>query len=418
MTDLRSSRTDAPGLPREIRRARLGVFGVFFVVGFVMAAWLVNIPAIQARADVSHGTLGILLVVLGAGGVIAMQVCGALIGRLGSKTVAGLAVAFTVVAINLPAWTGNPVALGVALFFFGLGNGASDVAMNDQAVVVEQRYGRPIMSAFHALWSIGGAAGALWGAACQALGVSVQGSVLAAAAMAAVLAACFLRLLLSSAPEPEAAATAPTPATATATASGSVRLLMVAYGALAFLLMLSEGVANDWGPLHAVERLHQSHASASLAYGTFAVAMTLGRLGIDRVAHRYGPRAVVRYGSLAAAAGMGVVVVSPAYSLTLLGWAVYGLGLAGIVPQLFTAAGNLPSARRSVVLARVVGAGYLGMLAGPALIGFVAGKIGLDDAFILPLLFCLVGVVLAAAVGRKEPGPQAATPSLDGAGRT
>ncbi len=415
MTDLRSSQGNANGLAREIRRARLGVFGVFFVVGFVMAAWLVNIPAIQARADVSHGTLGILLVVLGGGGVIAMQVCGFLIGRLGSKTVAGAAVAFVVVvvAINLPALTSSPVALGVALFVFGLGNGASDVAMNDQAVIVEQRYGRPIMSAFHALWSIGGAAGAVWGAAGQALGVSVQGSVLAAAAMAALLAAYFLRLLLSSAPEAEAAATSDT--SATTTASGSVRLRMVAYGVLAFLLMLSEGVANDWAALHAVERLHQPYAHASLAYGTFAVAMTLGRLGMDRVAHRFGPSAVVRYGSLAAAAGMGVVVVSPAYPLTLLGWAVYGLGLAGTVPQLFTAAGNLPSARGSVVLARVVGAGYVGMLAGPALIGFVAGKIGLSDAFILPLLFCLVGVALAAAVGREETEPQAATPSLDGA---
>lgn len=402
-------------LSRPVRRARLGVFGVFFVVGFLMANWLVNIPAIQTRAGITHGTLGILLLVLGLGGVIAMQVCGVLIARYGSKTVTVIAVIAAIVAINLPAWTTSAIGLGIALFLFGLGNGAADVAMNDQAVIVEQRYGRPIMSAFHAFWSIGGAVGAVWGATCQFMGLDVRLSVGAGAAIAAALAAYFLRVLLPSPPETVTGADAVAAGSPAPAGAGSVRLRMIAYGALAFLLMLAEGVANDWGPLHAVEHMDRSAASASLAYGTFAVAMTLGRLTVDRVAHRFGPRFVVRFGSLLAAFGIGVVVLSPTYSLTLLGWAIYGIGLAGIVPQLFTAAGNLPTARPSVALARVVGAGYVGMLAGPAIIGFVAGKIGLNEAFVLPLLFCLIGVALAGTVSsgrsRQQAGPNVAVDS-------
>ena len=130
-----------------------------------MAAWLVSIPAVQQRTGVSHATLGLLLLVLGAGGVIGMQIAGYAIARWGSKIVTGAALALYVVAVNLPVHTTGTLTLGLALLIFGLANGAVDVSMNDQAVIVERGYGRPIMSAFHALWSVGGAVGALIGAA-------------------------------------------------------------------------------------------------------------------------------------------------------------------------------------------------------------------------------------------------------------
>src|SRR5690349_6551242 len=170
-----------------LRRARLGVFGTFFVAGFGLAASLVNIPPVQERTGISHATLGILLLILGLGGVVGMQVAGVVIARFGSKIVSLAALAVFVVAVNLPAHATGPVFLGVALFLFGLGNGSLDVAMNDQAVIVERAYQRPIMSAFHAFWSIGGAAGALLGAASQGLGLGLSTSVLAAAVIAAVV---------------------------------------------------------------------------------------------------------------------------------------------------------------------------------------------------------------------------------------
>lgn len=394
--------TAAP-VSARLRRARFGVFGIFFVVGLGMAAWLVSIPAVQQRTGVSHATLGLLLLVLGAGGVIGMQVAGYAITRWGSKVVTGAALALYVVAVNLPVHTTGTVTLGVALLIFGLANGAVDVSMNDQAVIVERGYGRPIMSAFHAFWSVGGAVGALIGAAALGLGYQVSAAVLIASVAAAIGGAICVRLLLPR--EPVGATEAvgdPAAPSATTPANRSLRRRVIGFGVLAFLLMLAEGVANDWSALHAVEHLDQPPSAAALAYATFAVAMTVGRLTVDRIAGRFGPAFVVRYGSLAAAVGIGVVMISPVFPLTLVGWAVFGLGLAGVVPQLFTAAGNISSTNQSIILSRVVGAGYVGQLAGPALVGVVAGWVGLNLAFALPLIFCAVAVVVAPIVSRPS----------------
>jgi MFS family permease len=403
----------------RLRRARFGVFGIFFVVGLGMAAWLVSIPAVQQRTGISHATLGLLLLVLGAGGVTGMQIAGYAIARWGSKVVTGAALGLYVVAVNLPVHTTGTLTLGLALLTFGLANGAVDVSMNDQAVIVERGYGRPIMSAFHAFWSVGGAAGALIGAAALGLGYQVSVAVLIAAVAAAVGGVICVRLLLTREPAPTTHAMAAVHDGTTTPAVGrSIRRRVIGFAVLAFLLMLAEGVANDWSALHAVEHLDQPTSAAALAYATFAVAMTVGRLTVDRIAGRFGPAFVVRYGSLAAAVGIGVVMVSPVFGLTLVGWAVFGLGLAGVVPQLFTAAGNISATNQSIILSRVVGAGYVGQLAGPALVGVVAGGIGLNLAFALPLIFCVVAVIVAPIVSRpteqvEEPTGQPVEPSYE-----
>ena len=386
-------------LPAHLVRARIGVFATFFVVGFGMAAWLVSIPAVSERTGVSHATLGLLLLVLGLGGVVGMQIVGYVIQRVGSKIVVAAALTLYVIGVNLPVHATGAVTLGIALLIFGLANGAVDVAMNDQAVIVERDYGRPIMSAFHAFWSVGGAAGALVGAAAQAAGLSVTVAVLASSVLVAIGGLVFVRMLLP----PDHANTptvddAPAPTAEPAKLPTAVRNRVIGFGVLAFLLFLAEGVANDWSALHAIEHLGLPAATAALAYATFAVSMTVGRLTVDRIAGRFGPAFVVRYGSLTAAAGLLLVMLSPAFALTLVGWAIFGLGLAGVVPQIFTAAGNISSTNQSILLSRVVGAGYVGHLAGPALIGVVGGWIGLNLAFGLPLVFCLVAVIVAPIV--------------------
>lgn len=401
----------------RLRRARLGVFGTFFVAGFGLAAWLVNIPVVQERTGISHATLGILLLVLGLGGVVGMQIAGFVIARIGSKLVSLAALAVFVVAVNLPVHATGAVFLGIALFVFGLGNGAIDVAMNDQAVIVEREYGRPIMSAFHAFWSIGGAAGALFGAGTQSLGLSLSTSVLLAAAVAAIIGVLSITMMLP----PSYGTPAVAPATSAAEPAGaegvttpdaaSIRRRVFAFGLLAFLLMMAEGVANDWAALHAVEHLLQPTTRAAFAYATFAVAMTVGRLTVDRIAHRFGPAFVVRYGSVAAAVGIATVMISPAFWLTLVGWAIFGLGLSGVVPQLFTAAGNISPTRQSIILSRVVGAGYVGQLAGPALIGLLAGWVGLNLAFALPLLVCVVAIIVAPVVTPRTAVADEAVPA-------
>lgn len=387
-------------LAPSLRRARVAVFGIFFICGFALALWVVNIPAVQSTLDISHATLGTLLIFLGLGSFIGMQVTGWLADRVGSRTATIVMALGMAVGVNLPGLATEAWQLGAALLLFGFGFGGLDVAMNDQAVLVERGYRKPIMSAFHAMFSIGGAVGAVVGALLQGMSLSVHWALGTGAAVSIVVTLLTIPALVRPADALPVAASGED-------AAGSVPLSaltgrIVALAALAFLIMLAEGTATDWSALHAVDYLGSTEAAASLAYGAFAVAMTIGRFAADPLSHRFGPVQVVRFGSMIAAAGMALVVASTWYPLTLIGWAVFGLGLSGIVPQIFTTAGNLGAAKQGAVMARVVGAGYLGLLAGPAVIGWVADLTGLHIALVLPLLFCIVGVMLAGQVAPRS----------------
>jgi MFS family permease len=177
--------------------------------------------------------------------------------------------------------------------------------------------------------------------------------------------------------------------------------------------MHSEGVANDWSTLDARDVLGTTPATAALAYGAFAAAMTIGRLLTDRVSARYGPVAIVRYGAFLAAIALTAIALSTWVPLTLVGWAVYGIGLSGCIPQLFSAAGHADQNAAGVNVARVSGLGYLGMLAGPAIIGPLTHFFALNDAFFLPVALCALAGFTAHIV---RPAAQTAN-TADSEGR-
>ncbi len=394
------------------RRARIATFAAFAVNGLIMATWVISIPSIQDRTGVSHGMLGGLLLVLGGGAFVGMQFCGWLADKLGSRhTVLGSAVTLAAVAV-LPGLATSPLALGAALLVFGIALGGMDVAMNAHAVVVERRYPRPIMAAFHAFYSIGGALGSLLGAGLLALDWA-SWEVLAAGSAVGIVTTVAMRgsLLPRSAEGTASAATTedaiPESTTARAPWWRLPRAIWLLGGA-AFLLMLAEGVANDWSALQLTERFEVPGSVAALGYGAFTVSMTAGRLLTDRVVVKVGPARVISYGALIASSGLALIVLSPALWLSVAGWSVLGLGLSGGVPQLFTAAGNLTAGASGVTMSRVVGMGYLGQLAGPALIGAAASHVALTTALMLPALGCLAVVVGSTAIApslRSGSGP-------------
>jgi MFS family permease len=391
-----------PALPR-LRRARLGVFGTFFLLGFTLAAWATNLPTLEARTGANAAILGVVILVMGVGTFAGAQLAGHLVDRVGGRISSLLGIVVLLVALNFLPLAHDPWTLGIIACFQGLGSGCTDVAMNNQAVIVERGYGRPVMSAFHALFSVGGALGAGFAAILQLVQLPYPLIMLVFTLVCVVIAGVSLPAMLPGLPpsthaEQHAAAGGTLPRL-----GGRIALL----GTLACLLMLSEGVASSWGALHAVDHLHATDAEGSLVYGVFATCMTVGRLLVDRVVARIGPVRMVRYGALVAAAGILVVIVSDLYPVTLLGWAVYGIGLAGGVPQVFTAAGNLPSATPGAAMARVFGVGYVGELGGPAVVGGVSALIGIALAFVVPLACCLTAAGLAFGVTRRpllEPG--------------
>ncbi|MEU5685839.1 MFS transporter [Streptomyces venezuelae] len=389
-------------MERTLRAGRLATFAYFALNGFLMGMWIVHIPAVEERAGISHAVLGWLLLLLGAGAFVGMQIVGPLTDRLGARTVVPVSAALCAAAVVLPGLATNVWTLGAALLALGLGNGCLDVSMNAHAVQVERGYRRPVMSAFHATFSIGGVLAALVGARTLSWGWSPAATLGAVAALGVAAAAASAPALLR--PEPVDAATPESSKSPAAARRATPRRIWV-LAALALMLMLCEGVANDWSVLHLRDVLDAPAASAALAYGAFATAMTVGRLLADRVAARYGPVAILRYGAAVAAVGLTVAALSPWVPLALIGWTVFGAGLSGCIPQLFSAAGHADREAAGANVSRVAGLGYLGMLAGPAVIGPLTHFMPLNLTFFLPVAFCAVA---ACAAGILREAPQVA----------
>jgi MFS family permease len=407
-------------MERSLRAARVATFVYFVLDGTLMGMWLVQIPAVERRVGISHATLGSLLVLLGLGAFIGMQVAGRLADRLGARLVVPASGVLCGAALALPGLAPNPWALAGALLVFGFANGCLDVSMNAHAVHVEKAYNRPVMSAFHATFSVGGVIAALVGARATSAGLSPAATLGAAGAVGIVIALVPARSLLTTAPAAPAALTTASAEATVARAQSepaakrrSVPRRIWILAALALMCMLCEGVANDWSALEAKTVLGAPAATASLAYGTYAASMTIGRLLADRVSRRFGSAAVLRYGAAAGAVGLTVVALSPWIWAALVGWAIFGLGLSGCVPQLFSAAGHTDPAAAGANVSRVAGLGYLGMLAGPALIGWMTRLMGLDRTFLLPALLLVLAAVAAGILRtgserESEPEPELA----------
>lgn len=394
-----------------LRLARWATLIYFILCGTFMGTWLVRIPVIEERAGIGHSTLGSLLVLLGVGAFAGMQVAGRLSGRLGVQRVVPVSAVLASATLVLPGLAGDLWTLAAALFVFGFFHGCLDVSMNAHAVHVEEGYGRPVMSSFHAMFSIGGVIAALLGAATAALVPAVgMGAVGLLSAVVAVVSA---RWLLRGDASPASSAADGSAARSVADDAAQHRPTpgrVWVFAALAGLVMLTEGAANDWSALHLKDVLGTSAGTAAVAYGAFSATMTIGRLLADRVVERVGSEAVLRYGAAIAAVGALVVSFTPWVWLAVAGWGLLGIGLSGCVPQLFSAAGRVDPAMAGTNVSRVAGLGYLGMLAGPAVIGWLTHVVPLNHAF---LLLVVLTVIASASAGVLRTSSRVAEPEAD-----
>ncbi|MCP9994733.1 MFS transporter [Streptomyces werraensis] len=385
-------------MERSLLGARVATYVYFVLCGTLMGAWVVHIPAVEERVGVSHATLGGLLVLLGLGAFAGMQVAGPLTDRLGTRVVVPATAVLCGASLVLPGLARDPWTLAGALLVFGACNGGLDVSMNAHAVHVEKAYGRPVMSGFHATFSVGGVLAALVAAGATSAGASPVVTMAAIGAASIVIALVSVRALMPAAPATEETGseeeTHASPAVGGRGSGGRVWLLAV----LALMVMLCEGAANDWSALHLRDVLGASTSTAAFAYGTFAAAMTIGRLLADRVVTRFGSMAVLRHGAIMAAVGITLVALGPWMWAAFAGWALFGLGLSGTVPQLFSAAGHADPKAAGANVSRVAGLGYVGMLAGPAVIGWLTHVVALNHTFVLLTLLCVTTAVGAGVL--------------------
>lgn len=376
-------------------RARLATFGYFGLNGFVLGLWVVHIPLVKDRTGIDDATLGGLLLLLGVAAWVGMQLGGRLLDAFGSRTVLTLSAAALGLSLLGPALASSAVALALGLAVLGFVNGVVDVSQNAHAVEVERLYHRPVMSAFHALFSLGGLLAALVGGPLLAAGVQMTVTLTVAGALMVLAAFWLSSRLLRTTTERSSSDTPRRRAPWTA------RVILL--GLLAFTLMLSEGVAYDWSAVHLRDSLGAPASVAAWAFGAFSATMTIVRLLADRVVGRVGPAAYVQGAALIGAAGLVGVAIAPSPAAAIAAWAVFGVGLAGCVPQLFSAAGNIDSTVSGTYLARVAGMGYLGLLAGPSIIGLLRTSMPLTTAFVVPVVGCLLAAALARTALHRAP---------------
>ena len=388
-----------------LRRARVATLVYFVVLGLADGVWLARIPAVKQNLGLSDGLLGVALLAAPVGLVIIAAFADRLIDRFGSArpTVAGaVAISLLPVAFGL---AGSLGVLMAALFVYGMGGGLMDVAMNSQAVRVERGYRRPLINSFHACYSFGGLAGALLGGLFAWAGVGPALTFTAVGVPLAVLAVLRRRGLLRG---PEAR-DRPSPVGRPGPAAGArgrrrTAMLIAVLGLLALCSLLGEGAAGGWSAVYLRDNLGTSAAFAALGYAAFSVTMAIGRLFGDRLTARFGPARLVSGCGLVAEIGLAVALVTASPAAGLVGFALFGAGLSSTFPQLLSVAGNVETARSGTGIARVAGAGYLGLLSGPVLIGSVASLVGLRLALGIPLAAALCLAVGGWVVpGRREP---------------
>ncbi|TLU72554.1 MFS transporter [Lichenicoccus roseus] len=361
----------------EQRATRL----VFFVTGFASAAWAALVPFAKARAGLTDGTLGLLLLCLGIGSIVTMPLSGAATARFGCRRVIVATGIAALLALPLLATISSLWVLVPALMLFGAGIGGLDVAMNIQAIIVERASGRSMMSGFHGLFSLGGMAGAGGMALLLTVGLApLQATLAVSLVMAAALALSASSLL-------------PYGARSDGPAFALPHGIVLFIGLLCFVLFLAEGAVLDWSAVFLTAIDHIARARAGLGYAAFAATMTIGRLSGDRIVDALGPRRVVLVGGLCAASGFLLAVLASSWPVGLLGFALIGVGCANIVPVLFSAVGRQTVMPEPVAVPAITTLGYAGILVGPAGIGLVAHVGSLPVAFLV-LALMLVAVSL------------------------
>ena len=376
----------------SVRRARLAALVVFFVNGFGFANWIVRIPTVQEGLGLGEGSLGLALLALAVGALATMVVAGGLVHRFGSRPVVGVSGLVFGLSLVLPALAPSLAALVLALFVAGAWHGALDVSMNAHAVAVERAYGRPIMSSFHAAFSLGGLAGAASGGLLSALGVGLVAHLGGVAVLSALAFAVASGALLPAGADRGTGDDGP--------AFARPNRALAGLGFIAFCVLLGEGAMADWSAVYLGGTLGTGPGFAAAGYAVFSLTMAAGRLCGDRLAKRAAPQHLVRAGAALATAGLGISLAVGHPIVALLGFACVGAGFSVVFPNVLSAAGRDPRMPAGAAIAAVSTAGYFGFLVGPSAIGFAAELTGLGPALYVVVALSATVAVMAGTLGR------------------
>jgi len=343
--------------------SRLAVKIIFFLNGFVHANYFSRLPRIQEQFSIDNGTVGLVLLASSIGALIAMPFTGWLIIRNGSRRVTIFGIFFYCAVIPFISLMPYLWSLMVLFFVLGISSGMSDVAMNSQAVMVEKELGKPIMTSFHALFSIGMALGAFAGAFFTKVGAGMftHFTIVSLTSLVTLFIARYY--LIHDKPQTRA------------TEEPAFRLpnaAMVSIGVIAFCSMLGEGAMADWSTNYMENIAKADQALAPIGLSAFALAMTIGRIFGDGARIKFGDRSLMVGCGIVATVGLSVAIIFSQPFMVITGLFIVGIGLSAIVPIAYSIAGHSKDLPPGVGLAMVTTVGYSGFLFGPPIIGFIA----------------------------------------------
>lgn len=388
----------APSRPTRRRpsRARIATTLIFLANGSGIGAWAACIPAMKLRLGLTDSALGLGLLAFAAGAIVAMPVAGWLGVRFGSRDTTVVAASLFALALVLPGLAGSLAVLIPAALVLGAVNGVCDVAMNAHGAAVEREWGGAIMSSFHAAFSLGGLSGSIGAGVLLAQGLPLADCFAVATVWVGLLVAVACATGLGS------GLAVPAAGESSVGFAWPSRALL-AIGLLAFLSMLIEGAMADWSGVFLVSVAGAAVATGSAGYAAFSVAMVACRLLGDRIVRALGEAPVLRAGGLLAAGGLALALAAAQPAASGIGFGLVGLGMANVIPVLFSAAGRSRGMAPSIGVSMAATLGYAGFLIGPPVIGLAADLIGLRVALLVLVAAALVIAALAGAIlGRRS----------------
>lgn len=368
----------------EFQAARLSVSTFFFLMGLCFASWAARIPDIQEHLDLNAGQLGSILLGMPLGSILSLAPAGWLVTRIGSRRVTFWALLLYVCVLPLLGFVQTGWQLAGALFLYGIAGDIVNIAVNTQVVGVENGLRKPIMSSCHGLFSLGAFAGSALGGIAVSLKIQPGYHFLAVTALSAIAAVVAVRALLNTDRREQNGEKTPLFVWPDKT------LLLL--GMIAFCCMLTEGAMADWSSIYFKQ---SGGLVSSLGYTAFTITMAAGRFFGDWLTVRLGLKKMLQFSGLAIAIGMLLAVGLPLPNVVITGFLIIGLGVAVVVPLVYSEAGRSETMSAGIALAAVSTVGYTGFLMGPPLIGFVAEAATLRIALALVIALGL-GIWLLA----------------------
>ncbi len=372
-----------------IKRAHLGVTLSFLCLGFSAGNYVARIPDIKRELDLSNSALGICLLMMSVGVLVALGPVGKFAAQYGSSRTLKIATAALIIVQPAVGLATSLVTLSAALFIFGMTVASQDVSMNTHGVTLEQKSGLRYMSRFHAFWSVGGLVGSIFGGLFAQAEIRVFIHLIVVSAVIAVVTLIGSRLLLPGDADKHIY-------TEEQKEKKKRPPLILIMGLLGMAASVGEGSSGDWGGVLARETFGASHFVSTIPFIAFSFTMVVGRFFGDQLATKFGPNRILKVGGFIGGIGLATGLLVGGTGGVIFGWFLYGAALSAVIPLLFSAAGSMANKRfagsisPAEAVAMISGISYFGFIVGPPLMGFVADLITLRWAMLIPAALAIV----------------------------